>query len=153
MKMTQLELQGYATKWLRENFDLGLAIPIKINSRLQRTLGWFRHTRSVAIEIELSKKLLTYYEIDEIKDVLHHELIHYALFTLRKPYKDGDRFFEQTLQIFGVTRTGVYKHHGKIYEYRCSCKTHEMRRQLNLNRGYICKSCQAKLSFVGEKIV
>jgi len=36
-------------------------------------------------------------DFSTIEDVLRHELCHYALFLMDKPFQDGDKYFEDTL--------------------------------------------------------
>lgn len=93
------------SKWfLKEHYDLKLEIPFKINGRLKRALGRFEYTVDVvnneekAKKIQLSKDLVRYHTEEETHKVLIHELIHYALFTLDKPFDDGDEYFENELR-------------------------------------------------------
>ena len=92
------------SKWfLKEHYNLDLKIPFKINGRLKRFNGRFVYTvypngSEKAKQIELSKDLVRYHTEEETHKVLIHELIHYALFTLEKPFDDGDEYFENELR-------------------------------------------------------
>ena len=155
------QLTNFANKFLSENFDgMQLDIPIKINGRLSRVLGRFRHYSAPKkpVVIELSKNMIQYYELEEILDVLKHELVHYALYMQGKPHRDGDAYFENKLKELGITATKVYKHKGKVEVYACGCDTYEYNRKLhNHSRykgsNYTCRCCEQPLRYVGQKIV
>ena len=100
-------LKKYAESFLRKNYNLSLEIPLLINNRLRSTLGSFNrnYKGDKACEIELSGQLVKYATKDVILDTLKHELIHYALFVLNKPFHDGDEYFENELKRLEVSGT------------------------------------------------
>ncbi|MFA1509967.1 SprT-like domain-containing protein [Priestia aryabhattai] len=100
-------LKKYAESFLDENYGLSLDVPLIINNRLRAILGAFstNHNRTKAIDIELSGDLLRYGTQRTILDTLKHELVHYALFVLGHPYRDGDEYFENELKKLNITST------------------------------------------------
>lgn len=155
------QLTNFANKFLSENFDgMQLEVPIKINGRLTRALGRFKHYKAPKkpIAIELAKDTIEYYELNEILDVLKHELVHYALYMQGKPYKDGDYYFENKLKELGISATQVYEHKGKVEVYACECDTYEYTRKLHKHNqyqgaNYTCRQCKKHLRYVGQQVV
>lgn len=153
-------LEEVAEDFLIENFDLTLDIPIRISNRMTSTFGSFVRTRNRATgeiqskEIVISSNLYNYHGYDKMIDTLKHECIHYALYTLDRPFKDGQAYFENTLKEHGVssTRTTAYK--GKAHLYKCtSCdNSFKQRRRFNTDR-YQCSHCKGKLEYVKQIIV
>lgn len=97
------KLVKFANEFLKEHFNLSLEIPISYNGRLKNTLGQLvvSPVTNRAMKIELSKKeaisAFLMKDFSTIEDVLRHELCHYALFLMDKPFMDGDKYFEDTL--------------------------------------------------------
>ena len=155
------QLTNFANSFLSENFDgMQLEVPIKINSRLTRALGRFRHYKAPQkpVVIELAKNTIEYYELEEILDILKHELVHYALYMQGKPYRDGDDCFENKLKELGITGTGVYDCKGKIEVYACDCGNYEYTRKLHKHNkyqgsNYTCRECKKHLRYIGQKVV
>lgn len=101
-----LKLVKFANEFLEEHFNLELKIPITYNGRLKNALGQFVLSPVIdgkrrPMKIELSKKeavsAFLMEDFSTIKDVLRHELCHYALFTMNQPFNDGNKYFEDTL--------------------------------------------------------
>jgi hypothetical protein len=105
-----------ARKFLKETYGLELNIPININSRLSRALGRFRHYPRTGqpLDIEISRSVIENHGEEATIDVLKHELVHYALFTLNKPFADGHPVFENELKRLGVSRTHTYQKKGRF---------------------------------------
>ncbi|MCA6607463.1 SprT-like domain-containing protein [Bacillus safensis] len=83
MAVSVEELIAEAERFLAENYDMKLGIPIKRNNRLRNTLGWFQSSvKEGALDIEINGKLMDYASRSEVIDVLHHELIHYLRVSL-----------------------------------------------------------------------
>lgn len=118
--MTIEELTEHAEVFLRKNYDMELAIPIRRNGRLKRTLGQFISVKQQAECIEIAGFLMDYAAKEIVLDVLYHELIHYALFSQRRSYYDGCIEFENELRKHGVTSTNTYVHVGKYVVYLCA---------------------------------
>lgn len=131
--------------FLKKNFNLELNVPIMINPRLTSTYGrfiWYGSKRNnrpkYLIEkdvIEIQKNFILVAmiagELEAVMEVLRHELVHYALFTLGRDYRDGDSDFEKTLAELNVgssARTHKSKSSGKfsrqlqiLVRFKCNC--------------------------------
>lgn len=156
MKFTVEELETIANDFLKETFDMELEIPILISERMKSTYGYFKAVRNqkTPIEIRISANLLRYYTEEEILGTLKHECVHYALYMLGKPHRDGDPYFEQTLQAFGIPATGTKAYRGKAHKYECSkCKASFTRKVKRNMSKYISVCCETKIDYVGEVLV
>lgn len=154
-RQLELELNNSATEFLKEFYDINLQIPIKVNKRLITSLGRFRYYKSESkkrpLSIELSGRLLEYGTADQIISTLKHECIHYALYMLDKPHKDGQATFENELKKHSSCSTGTQKVSIKTYVYTCGCS--EFKSYTNrYSKGYRCRTCgnDISLSHVNE---
>lgn len=153
---TEAGLRQYAKNWLKETYNLELEIPIYINNRLSRMLGYFKRERDKPHSISIARRLIDYYGKEVTLDVLKHELIHYACYLLGKPFGDGDWYFENELKKHGVSRTRTYKFKGMAHVYSCqSCGkvTSERSRKIGENQlsYYYSRCCHAPLKYEGKK--
>lgn len=154
-KLLELELVGSATAFLKECYDIDLQIPIKVNKRLITSLGRFRYYKSESkkrpLSIELSGKLLEYGTADQIISTLKHECIHYALYMLDKPHKDGQPTFENELKKHSACSTGTQKVSIKTYVYTCGCSEYKSYTN-RYSKGYHCSKCgnDISLCYVNE---
>lgn len=144
--------------WLKDNYNVKLTHDIAINARLTRSMGRVSVRKSATAsrigKIEISEKMILDYIItgdpENLIGVLKHELIHYGLFKLNKPYSDNDEYFineckekEVILKVRGLAEV--------VHEYRCeSGHKLEERNRINTNN-YICK-CKSRLKYKGRKI-
>ena len=153
-------LERVADDFLMENFNLTLDIPIRISNRMTSTFGKFVLIRdrltgeTKSKEIVISSNLYNYHGYHKMIDTLKHECIHYALYTLDKPFRDGETYFENTLKEHGVssTRTTAYK--GKAHLYTCkSCdNSFKQKRRFNTDK-YVCSKCKGQLKYVKQVII
>lgn len=143
------------SKWfLKEHYDLELEIPLKINGRLKRALGRFEYTvdsdnNEEAKKVQLSKDLVRYHTEEETHKVLIHELIHYALFTLDKPFDDGDEYFENELRKHNSTSnsdepmriipTQPTKRKVRILTHQCQDCGLTFERRKDMTNSYRCR--------------
>lgn len=156
--MTVHKLTKIAERFLKEEYNLKLTIPIKFNNRLTTTLGRFIIDRNTfkAKVIEINTKMLANYTEEEIIDVLKHELVHYACFKMNKPFDDGDPFFENELKRLGVNSTNAYKYRGKVHMYGCKkCKRvmAETVRKTKKYEKFMTACCHADIVYFGIKYV
>lgn len=140
------ELTRYAERFLMDNYSLDLNVPIVINNRLKNIMGGFVYSdKKGAIKVELSGYTLKYGTEMIILDTLKHELIHYALYTLGKPCRDGQEYFENELKRLGVNRTRSVKI-GKYMEYICpKCQKDDVtdiKKMINNPHLYITRCCR-----------
>lgn len=163
------QLEKYASKFLKDNYQLEMSIPLELNGRMKRTCGWFKSLRfkdgrtPIALKIELNKFFVENNEPVAVLDVLRHELVHYALFQQGKPNTDGHPVFEGELRRLGiVSQSTINKYEIKSKPvrksvYQCateSCgRTYETARALsNGGRYHSCK-CGGSLINKGKKVV
>lgn len=126
----QLAFMREASRFLEEFYPgITLGIPIMINNRLTKTAGYFqtKHTlgREEASQISISGVMVRHgYAVDDIETVvqnlrgiLYHELVHYALFQKGEPNDDGHPHFESELARTGAPSsyaTKVTKKYSKV---------------------------------------
>lgn len=110
------EMERYAQRFLKDNFDLNLGIPINIDGRLTRTGGSFHFMRNMrqATQIKMSERFIygalqdDAEGVEAILDVLRHELVHYALFKKgSNEFSDGQPEFERTLKELNIGASGA----------------------------------------------
>ena len=112
-------LTKYAERFLEDSYSLSLDIPIVINNRIKNCMGAFIYTnKKGAIKIELSGYMIKYGTENTVLDTLKHELVHYALYSLNKPCKDGQEYFENELKRLSISETRSVTI-GKFMEYIC----------------------------------
>lgn len=126
------ELVEEANKFLQENYNAKLEIPIEFNTRIKKCLGRFISKRSIPEKIEMSVNLMQYYPREHIIDVLRHELVHYILLVKGLPNADGHPTFENELRKHGIASTNYYEAFGELHKYECvNCKnTYNRRKKL-----------------------
>lgn len=106
------QMRMYSRNFLKENFNMSMEIPIKIDGRLTRAGGSYHHTAKKPIMIKISERfmygaLLDNEGVEAILDVLKHELVHYALHMQGKDYHDGQKEFEETLARLNIGSSGA----------------------------------------------
>lgn len=95
---TQNSLEDMCREFLIKEYGVSLTIPVKINNRLSRTLGRFVISAGgINNRIEFAGRLLKYGTDKQVISVLKHECIHYALYELKRDFKDGQKDFENEL--------------------------------------------------------
>lgn len=162
ISMTINEMVKFSNEWLKDNYNLELDVPIEINNRLSSALGKikFRKTRDGVIptRIEMNGNFVRGNTVDEILMTLKHELVHYALIMLKKPFRDGQEYFESELLKHHLPSNygnGVVRNLQRIFHvYECdSCKdTLRLTRRINVSRvQYVCGKCQGNLVYKGQE--
>ena len=164
-------LENEAKYLLKTKFEkeLNLNIPIEINGRLTRTLGAFYHNNYRALKIGISKKQVIGAVIDgniePILDTLRHEVVHYAMYTLKKGYNDGDKDFEDALAKIGVSSSGTTSKqkinskkelvwYSMKDNYACpTCGVeHKAEHKKSSVTYYSCRKCMIRLKKIGTSI-
>lgn len=145
------ELESIANEFLIE-YGTTLKVPIIRNNRLKSSLGifYYNDTKHVPIRIELGGVLFTHAHESVLIDTLKHELIHYALFTMKLPFQDDDQYFIDECKRLGVGLSAqIFV--GEEYEVeclKCSRKSHTtVKKQLENNligNLYFTHCCNAK---------
>src|SRR5690625_1365459 len=148
------KLTEYAKDFLLKNYGLGFEIPIKVNNRLRRAVARYRYFRSTGepLSIELSGRLMEYGTKHFKLSILRHELIHYAMHSLNRPYNDGHPEFEKELRRHEAPSTNQTRV-GVSYLIKCGeCNKEgetsikKVKEELNKYRSACCRS---SLSYVG----
>lgn len=151
VRKAESDARKFCKKFLKEEFDLNLDIPVKINARLSKTLGFFTHYsgRGRAVELNFSKKLFEVYSMEDIIGVLKHECTHYALYELGKPFHDGDEYFENYLKKVGASSTGTIRAKHPMHTWECdTCSNKYVKhKKMNYSNSY-CSGCG-----IGSKII
>lgn len=112
------ELEKYAEKFLKQNYNTNLTIQIKISGRLTSTGGYFQCRRTHGnekqpVKIEMSERFIAsalhdgQEGLEAILDVLKHELVHYVLCKQGKNFNDGDDDFESELARLNIGASGA----------------------------------------------
>lgn len=162
------QLKSYANEFLEKNYGIKLEVPLILNPRMRTTYGWFKYRKNKvgsnksAISVELSKFFVENNNTEVVLDVLRHELIHYALFMMDKPFKDGNPTFENELKklsIVSQSNVGL-KHKIKnkpknmnLYICsKCNHKYHTARKLIHDGKYHSC-NCGGKLLSSGKVLV
>lgn len=96
---TDKDLQTYATKFLQDNYNITLEIPVTFATiEDSNILGLFHYNKNTnkPIEIQINTAMLNdnNYCGHDIERTLIHELTHYSLNILNQNFKDGQETFE-----------------------------------------------------------
>ena len=142
------ELYVIAREFLDKEFSIKLDIPIFINNRMKSMFGRFRRRNGVSFQIDISKEFIETHPREHVIDVLKHELVHYALFELGKPHRDGQDYFENTLKRLGISSTRTYQQLGKFHKYICKCEGNVLYRKRRIPEGGHCSKCKT-LKYIG----
>ena len=110
---TNEELQVYATRFLKDNYNMDLDIPVTFKSiEGNNILGQFIYYKDTnkPIEITINDIMLTdnNYCSHDIERTLIHELVHYYLNSTNQDFKDNQETFEQeNFEKGGRSNTGA----------------------------------------------
>ncbi|HFK1435109.1 TPA: SprT-like domain-containing protein [Bacillus cereus] len=154
----KFKLEMTAIKFLKENYNMKLGIPIILNGKLKRTFGRFRHAphnqKRFSHSIELSRTFIEHQPWENVLSTLKHELIHYALYELGEPYRDGEKLFESELAKHGSHSSGTVRFRGEVNVYKCigGCGTEyrRVKKYPNNAEGYECGVCGSAIYYDGK---
>lgn len=140
MNISHVEMRQIANSFLNENYGLQLEVPINFNARLKRCFGRMVYNARTKepLRIELAIDLIANHPKEQIIDVLKHELVHYALLVLKRPFKDGHPYFESELKRLGVSPTETIEYLGEMYKYICLDCGQEFYRRRRLPKTSYC---------------
>ena len=144
--MIHFDLIRLFTEWNLKSFDGVLPMPeLRWNSRLSTSAGRFIPSRGRSI-IEIAEYLLLEDHAEElIRDTLGHEMIHYWLWELGKPYGHTAEFHAK-MQEIGVSRyNSVPKHRPFKHCYVCSSCDQKIWVRKKL-QGAACAACCNRLA-------
>lgn len=126
MILTTIQVKEKCRVWAKEIWGLNFDLPVEFSGRMTRTLGYYRYrilgSRIIPVKLQFAKSLLNGdYKIDTVDSVILHELCHWALSQLNKPFSDGHPVFEAELKRIGASSTRTINQAGNLYEVKCSC--------------------------------
>ncbi|RKD26761.1 hypothetical protein BEP19_16305 [Ammoniphilus oxalaticus] len=117
------KLQALAEKLSAHFWEQPLAIPVRWNGRLTRSMGRFiygiRGGKRESLRIEMSKYAARFIDREIFIAVLLHELCHYHLFRQGQPFDDHHPVFEQELKRVGGISTNTVQLPTKVYRLKC----------------------------------
>ena len=152
LQMNQEQIEKYARRFLSTAYKLGLCIPIVINPRLSSTLGQFLYnkTNNRPVRLEFSKKYLINGNLNDIKKMIKHECIHYAMFIMNKPFNDGDPYFEAELKKHNSISTDIinFPVERNVRVYTCDCREHIY---LTTITAKYCTTCNQRLAYIERR--
>ena len=158
-KAVERKLNNMAKKFVKEAYGIELVIPVRVNGRLKSAHGMFRYYANTKkkhpLFIDISKTYIEYQDWKLVESTLKHECIHYALYMLGKPFKDGHPVFEGEIVKHGSHSTQTVPYRGKVVVYGCpKCKQEwqKKRKYPNNGKGYRCPECKEQIVFLGERI-
>ncbi len=157
-KTVEKELTSQARNFLQEAYGLELKIPVVVNGRLKNIHGRFLHQRNrkESLRIEIGKNYIKNQPWELIKATLIHECVHYALYELDKPYRDGEQYFERELRKHGSHSTHTVPYKGKVQQYRCpTCGVviNRKKKYPNEAKGYAHSGCGTQIEYIGLKSI
>jgi SprT-like protein len=154
-KLTMLDLKNHARNFLMDKYGMDLKIPIKRNNRLSRSMGRFIATYSdKPVVIEIAGFTMEYGHPSVIIDTLEHELVHYAMCELNRPYDDEDYEFQKELQKYNISLTETNKV-GKYTKYKCEecgAENESGLKPTTLVKNRITSCCRATIIPTGEVV-
>ena len=150
------QLTELAERFLEETYGLSLDIPIEINGRLRRSLGRYCTTIDYEpLRIEIARYLIEYGTEFAILDTLKHELVHYAMHLLGRPFDDGHPEFEAELRRLGIHSTNTLAV-GKRYIMKCDecgeVSETGIISHIKKPQHYRTKCCKSSYTYIGDAI-
>lgn len=147
--MENRELQVLTEKWSMESFHRPFEHQVFFNKRLQTTGGRYHLNDH---HIDVNPKMLDEFDVQNLKEVVLHELCHYHLHLMGRDYQHKSPEFKQLLAQVGGKRyappvASVIEKRRKLVFYRCQhCGSIISRkRHFNTTR-YVCARCRGKFS-------
>lgn len=110
---TNEDLQRYATRFLRDNYNMELSIPISFKSiEDNNILGQFYYNKGTnkPVEIIINDAMLSddSYCQHDTERTLIHELVHYYLNSTNQDFRDGQETFEvENYKMGGRSNSGA----------------------------------------------
>lgn len=163
------EMKKFSQTFLKTTYGIDMEIPLTINNRLKTTCGRFRYKinrrtgATSPLAVEMNGFFVKNNTKDVVVDVLKHELVHYALFTLGKPHSDGHPVFERELKRLGVVSQSTIDQYTikskprNVNVYKCvdnGCgKEYQTLRALSNNGIYHRCKCGCKIQHLGKKLI
>jgi SprT-like protein len=111
--VTLEDLYEEANRFLWDNYNMALVVPIEITDEFVTEEGAYEFTKTAPRRILIAEFVMIFADDDVVYDVLRHELVHYALHLRGRNFADGHPEFEEELSKHGIASTestmiGVY---------------------------------------------
>lgn len=148
--MDDQQLQKLVEKISRDVFHKPFKHQAVFNPRLKTTGGRYLLQNH---HIEMNKKYLEEFGIEELIGIIKHELCHYHLHLEGKGYQHRDRDFRELLKKVGAPRfcsslpaDKVKRKPRKVLTYICrNCELVFTRKRRIDTERYVCGRCRGKL--------
>lgn len=153
------------SEFTEKNYRLPLDLKVEWSGRLKVKWGYFgvkvykKEEKITRVEekIVLSKYLIGSKNKEMVDKIAKHEALHYALYKLGKPYRDGESVFENELKKHGLVSTSVSSDDldvtKELYVWICSkCKNIVKsggKTRKDYSKNYTSRCCMAKLENKG----
>jgi hypothetical protein len=120
--MTITQLTRKCKEFALKNWNMEFNLPVEISTKMFKKLGYYQYRKDVNVGIKMVFAQLLfsgYYKEETIDSVIHHELTHWALHIMEKPFKDKHPVFEAELRRVGGSSTKTIKIAGKLHNIVC----------------------------------
>lgn len=150
------ELEKHANEFLKKEFNLTLEIPIEINGRLKNAAGRYRCKvgqitgKIIPQEIQIARFTIENNSMEDIIDILEHELVHHALCVKGEKFGDEDLNFINTCKRLGISLNHDLKSEYKIF--KCKECNELVKYKNDISNQYICH-CGGKFEFIGTELL
>lgn len=151
--MTEVELNKLAKKIAKSFWGLTLDVNVKIDKKFNASFGKFIYKKisNTPVEIKISRFLIKNFTRKTVIAILAHEVCHWAMCKLNKPFRDKDKYFQKELKKFGIPEGNDVKVAGTFVNFVCSnCEKKYSDIYLFMSLEKIlnkrsCKNCNSKL--------
>lgn len=128
IKLNLRQIERKCKDFAKEIWNVNFDIPIRISNRMTRALGMYYFKNNwdgdeiIPKEIVFSGYLVSYGYYDEkvIDSVIKHELTHWYLSTINKPFNDHHPVFENEIKRIGANSTNTITPAGNFHVGICS---------------------------------
>jgi SprT-like protein len=157
-KMEEFELQKLVETVSLESFNKPFKHKASFNSKLRSTGGRYLLATH---NIEINKKYLDQFGMNELIGIIKHELCHYHLHLEGRGYQHRDLEFKALLKRTGAPRycsrlpeSNQKRFSRKIILFECSKCHLQYKRKRNIDTSrYVCGKCRGKLKKIKELII
>jgi SprT-like protein len=145
--LNEQQLQKLVEQISNEFFGRPFRHKATYNNRLRTTGGRYLLQSH---NIEINRKHVEQFGVDELEGIIKHELCHYHLHIQNKGYRHRDKDFRDLMKLVGAPRfcksLPVEQTAKTLYNYVCAnCGQRYVRkRKVNVKK-YVCGICQGKL--------
>ena len=154
-------IMPFAYSFLLDNYGIEGTPKVFISNSLEDCLARIEPYKDEegndSTRILVSRRLIAYYDFDEVVNVVKHELVHYALAYQGKNFRDGEDDFENELERLGLPTGGDMNLRGKVYIYSCNyqhneVELHRTKKRTNVDQR-ICPICKHPMKYKGVYMI